>query len=64
MGLELTLALAAAALLTALFCGWMGARPVKVLGPPRLVPWRFLMMLAFTMVVALAVHVVGLVRGG
>ncbi|HWA61785.1 MAG TPA: hypothetical protein VG939_10440 [Caulobacteraceae bacterium] len=64
MGLELTAALAAAALAIALFCGWMGARPTKVLGQPRLVPWRFLMMLAFAFLVAVLVHLVALLKGG
>jgi len=61
MGLALTLTLAGAALaLTGLF-GWLGARPAKPLSHPRLVPWRFLMLLAFAGVVAMLVHVVTLV---
>jgi len=62
MNLPLTASLAGlAAALTVLF-GWLGARPARPLSPPRLVPWRFLMALAFTMTVDFLVHLVALVR--
>ncbi|MDI7775456.1 hypothetical protein [Asticcacaulis sp. EMRT-3] len=47
--------LTAAALLTAFF-GYMGARPHNPLKGPRMVPWRFLMMVVFTVVLLLLVH--------
>jgi len=45
--------LVAGALLTVLF-GWLGARPMNILKGPRMVPWRFLMLLAATATVLLA----------
>ncbi len=48
MDSELTLnviLLAGGALLTVLF-GWLGARPMNILKGPRMMPWRFLMLLA------------------
>ncbi len=63
MDLTATLALAAGFLSLTLVFGWMGARPSKALAPPRLVPWRFLMLLAFVGTLATLVHVVALVRG-
>ena len=62
MTFPVTAALAAAFLvLTALF-GWRGARTARPHQPPRLIPWRFLMLLAFTAMVAMLVHLVTLVR--
>jgi len=46
MGLELTIALALGAAAVGGFCAWMGARPVKPMSAPRLVPWRILMLFA------------------
>lgn len=60
MGLTLTLSLATAALALALFTGWRGARPPDPRRGPRLIPWRFLMMLAACALLILAVHVVNL----
>ena len=62
MGMTLTLVLAAGFLgLTVLF-GWIGARPAKPLAHPRLVPWRFLMLLTFVGMIATLVHAVALLR--
>ncbi|MBV8681503.1 MAG: hypothetical protein JO111_01415 [Caulobacteraceae bacterium] len=47
--------------LTALF-GWLGARPANPLRGPRLVPWRFLMLLAFLGLVLTLVHLAALLR--
>ncbi len=63
MNLTVTLGLAAGFLTLTLVFGWMGARPAKPLARPRLVPWRFLMLLAFVGTLATLVHVVALVRG-
>ena len=46
MELYLTLAGLAFLILIAAFSGWMGARPVDPVKGPRLIPWRFLMVLA------------------
>jgi hypothetical protein len=43
------------AALAALF-GFMGARPVDITKGPRMIPWRFLMLLCATIVIVLLVH--------
>ena len=58
----LTCGLAGSAVLATGVCGWLGARPAKPFAPPRLVPWRFLMLLSFTVLIAALVHMVALVR--
>lgn len=64
-GMELTLHttliwLAALAVLAA-FSGYMGARPMSLKqAGPRMVPWRFIMLLAATAVIVLLVHLVSL----
>lgn len=62
MNLTATAILAAAALALAVACGWMGARPAKALQPPRLTPWRLLMMVAFAVMVAALGHAVTLLK--
>lgn len=52
--------IAGVALAAAVVCGWRGARPARALGAPRLVPWRFLMLLFATVVIAMLVHLVTL----
>jgi hypothetical protein len=47
--LVLTLAVAVAA-----FCGWRGARSWNVMEGPRMIPWRFLMLLAFALALYMA----------
>ncbi len=64
MDMTTTLALAAGALALTLLFGWLGARPPRPLAPPRLAPWRLMMLLAFVGTVAALVHVVALLRGG
>ncbi|HEY2051485.1 MAG TPA: hypothetical protein VGH03_19270 [Caulobacteraceae bacterium] len=64
MALVPTVILAACALALTVLFGWLGARPVNPLRGPRLVPWRFLMLLAFLAMVLALVHVVALVRPG
>ncbi|MEO7026625.1 MAG: hypothetical protein ABI056_03635, partial [Caulobacteraceae bacterium] len=58
-----TLGLAAGAMALTLLFGWLGARPAAALAAPRLIPWRFLMLLSFVGVIAALVHVVALLRG-
>ena len=55
---QLLLALTCA--VVAALCGWRGARPPDPMRGPRLVPWRFLMVLAGAAAVLL---LVGAVRG-
>jgi hypothetical protein len=62
MNLPVTSALAALCLALTVFCGWRGARASRPNAEPRLIPWRLLMLIAFTGMVALLVHAVSLVR--
>jgi len=64
-GMELTLPLTlilaiVAGLFTALF-GWLGSRPMNPAKGPRMMPWRFLMLLTFTAALMLIVHLLNLV---
>ena len=50
-----------------LVCGWLGARPPNFAKGPRLIPYRFLMLLCAFGFIALAAHALGLagiVTGG
>lgn len=60
MELPLTVAVAAAFLIVAVACGWLGARPPNPHRGPRLAPWRFLMMMAATGFLLMSVHIVNL----
>jgi hypothetical protein len=60
MDWPVTAALAGAFTLFAIFCGWRGARLPDPVRGPRLVPWRFLMILAVFALVLLVVHMVNL----
>jgi hypothetical protein len=50
------IALAIALALTVLF-GWLGARPPNFAKGPRLIPYRFLMLLSGAAVLVLLIHV-------
>ena len=56
MSMTLTLSLLAAALIVGGFAGWRGARPSDFL-KPRMVPWRFIMLLAGALAFLLVIHV-------
>jgi len=64
MDLWLTLTFAGVALALTVLFGALGARPTRPLAAPRLMPWRFMMLLAFLGVVAMLVHAVALLRAG
>jgi hypothetical protein len=64
LNLTTTLLLAGLCLALTVLFGFRGARPAEPLAPPRLAPWRFMMLLAFAVMVALLVHAVSLARGG
>ncbi|MBX9615716.1 MAG: hypothetical protein K2X25_08995 [Caulobacteraceae bacterium] len=55
MSMTLTLALLIMSAIVGGFAGWRGARPVDFLRP-RLVPWRFIMLLAGALAFLLLVH--------
>jgi Flp pilus assembly protein protease CpaA len=54
--------LGAAAVLAgvATFAGWRGARPSDLTRGPRLIPWRFIMVLSAAFVLLALVHLVNL----
>jgi uncharacterized membrane protein YsdA (DUF1294 family) len=62
MTVPVTAALAGLCFLLAVLFGWRGARTARPHTEPRLVPWRFLMLIAFTGMVAMLVHLVTLIR--
>jgi hypothetical protein len=55
MSMTLTLSLLAAALIVGVFAGWRGAGPSDLLRP-RMVPWRFVMLLSGALAFLLLVH--------
>ncbi len=63
MNFASTSAAAVICLLLTVTFGWMGARAPRP-GRVRLTPWRFMMLLAFTATIAMAVHLVTLFREG
>ena len=60
MDLEITLGAILAGAALAAFAGWRGARPSQPHRGPRLVPWRFIMVLAAAFVMLAMVHLVNL----
>jgi hypothetical protein len=63
MTVPVTAALAGLCLALAVLFGWRGAQAARPHAEPRLVPWRFLMLIAFTGMVAMLVHLVNLLKG-
>ena len=61
MSLPVTLALFAAAVALAVFAGWRGARPSQPHLGIRMIPWRFIMILAAAVAFLLVVHLAALV---
>ncbi|WP_428151599.1 hypothetical protein [Brevundimonas sp.] len=55
MSMTLTLSLLAGALIVGGFAGWRGARPSDFLRP-RIVPWRFIMLMAGALGFLLLIH--------
>lgn len=60
MSLNLTLILFAAFAALAVFAGWRGARPLDFARGPRMIPWRFIMLLATAAALPFLVHLVNL----
>lgn len=52
-----TLSLLAACLAAVVFTGWRGARPPDIAKGPRMMPWRFLMLLFGALTFFLLIHV-------
>ncbi|MBA4792986.1 hypothetical protein [Phenylobacterium sp.] len=60
MDLTITLAAGAALLALTVFSGWMGARPPDLKRGPRMVPYRFLMLMGAAGLIVMLVHLVNL----
>ena len=60
MGMNVTLSAIAALLALTVFAGWRGARPPNPHKGPRLMPWRFIMLLAAACALIVFVHLVNL----
>ena len=60
MDLPTTLAAAAVAAALAALFGWLGARPADPIRGVRMMPWRFLMCLAASVVLFMLVHLANL----
>ena len=60
MELEITIAIAVVAALTAALFGWLGARKPDPARGPRLAPYRFLMLAAAAVVLMMLVHLANL----
>jgi len=56
MTLPVTLALFVVAIALALFAGWRGSRPPDLLRGPRLMPWRFIMMMSVALAFLFLIH--------
>jgi hypothetical protein len=64
MDLTLTLEFAAGFFAVAVFAGWRGARPPNLHKGPRLMPWRFLMVLSAAVLLFVLGHLVHLLVSG
>ncbi len=60
MGWGLTLGLAIGAAALGVLFGWLGARPPNLVGGPRMIPYRFLMLLCAVAVLMMLVHLANL----
>lgn len=60
MDLSVTLALGAALLAVTVFSGWMGARPPDLRRGPRMMPYRFIMLMGAACLIVVLVHLVNM----
>ena len=60
MDLKVTALLCGAVAALGVACGWLGARPPNPHRGPRLIPYRFIMMLCGAVGLYLAAHLMGL----
>jgi hypothetical protein len=60
MTLTLTIVLLAMSVSLTVFAGWRGAQPPDLHKGPRMVPWRFVMLLSGAFSVLLLVHLAAL----
>ena len=60
MPLNATLILLACAALVGVFCAWRGAQPPNLVRGPRMVPYRFIMVLCAAVALIAVVHLMNL----
>ncbi len=60
MNLQVTVALLLSALAFGAFCAWRGAQPPDLIKGPRMVPYRFLMVMSAAAAMLFLVHLVNL----
>lgn len=60
MPLNATLIMLAVAVAVGLFCAWRGAQPPDLIRGPRMIPYRFIMVLAAAVVLVTVVHLMNL----
>ncbi|WP_292085274.1 MULTISPECIES: hypothetical protein [unclassified Brevundimonas] len=63
MSPSLTLALLAASTAVAVLSGWRGARPPDLSKGPRMMPWRFIMLVAGALTFLLLIHLATVLSG-
>ena len=63
MDAVLTLILLVASMAVVVFAGWRGSRPTDITRGPRMMPWRFIMLLAAALVFFLLIHLLAEVSG-
>jgi hypothetical protein len=63
MNLQLTAGLLALCLAIAAFAGWRGARPPDFRKGPRMIPWRWIMLLSTAAASVFLIHLVASLRG-
>ncbi len=63
MDATLTLILLVASVAVVVFAGWRGARPTDITRGPRMMPWRFIMLLAAALVFFLLIHLMAELSG-
>ena len=63
MSLTLTLILLAASVPLTAFAGWRGAQPPDIARGPRMVPWRFVMLMGAALSVMLLIHLARVAAG-
>ena len=63
MDATLTLILLIVSIAVVVFAGWRGSRPTDIMRGPRMMPWRFIMLLAAALVFFLLIHLLAEVSG-
>ncbi|MNV00685.1 hypothetical protein D3C71_908610 [compost metagenome] len=63
MSPSLTLILLAVSTAAAVFSGWRGARPPDLSKGPRMMPWRFIMLVAGALTFLLLIHLASVLGG-